>query len=195
MAVWLCSTKSLSHLPVENLFSSNLLCFWGEFECSCLPVVTVKLLHREFVVSSPQDVTQTTNRKQTLPLVFFFCLLFVCFFILDTFCFWALKYPFLASCLWYLPDLGTNTFGALLLLFKLVSGSASLLVLYGLRLHPMSLCFLINVQWKDNFTPELVWICTDGDMGQQVFSLEKAQLASHKSCNVSTRVDRRFIQG
>lgn len=52
----------------------------------------------------------------------------------------------------------------------------------------MSPCFLEYVQWKDNFTPELVGICTDGDMGQHVFSLEKAQLASLKSCNVSTRV-------
>lgn len=37
----------------------------------------------------------------------------------------------------------------------------------------MSPCFLEKVQWTDNFTPQLILTCTDGDMGQHVFSLEK----------------------
>ncbi len=83
--------------------------------------------------------------------------------------------------------LGKKHFGALLLLFKLVSGSASLLV------------FMV---WDASNESLFSWICSverqfhtraglnmyRGWHGTTCIQPWKAQLASHKSCNVSTRV-------
>lgn len=180
MAGWLCSTKSLSRLPVEK--SLTCFVFWGNLNVAvCLSYSKASPPDRSMLLAH-HKIHSTNNRKWTLTLVSFFVLCFR--FIL----FLGVEIPSSGLKSVVSARLGNKHFGALLLLFKLVSGSASLLVYMAWDASNESLFFLEYVQWKDNFTPELVWICTEDDMATTCIQPWKAQLASHKSCNVSTCV-------
>lgn len=152
MAGWRRSTKSLSHLPEENLFSSHLICFWergwGDLNVAvCLSYSEASPPDRSFFASFPQDAIHSANRKETLPIVFF-CFVFQIHFLSGR---W--KYPFL-------PDLGTNTSGHYYDYYDYFCSSWFQGLLRSRsswpEMHPTSPCFLEYVQWKDNFTPELV---------------------------------------
>lgn len=132
-------------------------------------------------------IQQIENKHylQSLSLGFFLCCIFQNHFISGR----RTKHPVLASCLWYLPDLGTNTLGHYYYNYYYYSswfqGMLHSRPLWP-ELHPVSACFLEYVQWKRQFHTRVGLNMYSG--WQLVFSLEKHNIASHKSCNVSTCV-------
>lgn len=84
-------------LPLRTCFV-----FGGNLNVAVCLIVPLKLLHWTAVCCWLSIRCETFSKQCFYGL---FCIFSVWF------CFWGLKYPVLASCLWYLPDLGTNTLG------------------------------------------------------------------------------------